>query len=433
MRNATLLLGAVLVSVLSACASSREGDGSDTDVDTDTDADTDSDSDADSDSDDACECTSTTSPCCDGCNYYGPDHVCDVQHDAVTSCANAGSCGDEILVSYRPQYCSGDASLCTGAIGDASIDGGVAEACGSNETCANDGDAGAVACQLDLVTCPVGFGDRVCQEGGVMADCGTFSTECAEPHPTLDESLDVAAFGTGEVVKLELASTRVTGPLNKCTPYTDITMTVSHGGTVAQVYSGYRGVVVTAGHDYQFPTTWYLPQFSGMEMGGDWTVHFEDGGFSGQMAAVPFDLTQWCVTFLDPATTAPVTSGVWTATETGDVDTSSIDATLFEMQIDDIVDATGQTPWLELDLSPADAYVTITLTAADGTIIPVKSEFDADVPATVAIEDLTSTWLTGRWSLAITDWGSSVTPTLNGWSIHLGDLPTEDAGVDSGS
>ncbi|MCK9464070.1 MAG: hypothetical protein M0R80_31005 [Proteobacteria bacterium] len=211
-------------------------------------------------------------------------------------------------------------------------------------------------------------------------------------------------------------------------------MTVDHDGTVASVYNGYRGDAIDT-EDYHFPGVWYLPQFAG-EMGGEWTIHFEDSAFSGpMMAAVPFPITEWCITFLDPATTTPLTEGEWAATDTGLVSGATADTETygaFEMQIDDIVDASGQTPWLELDVTPADANVQIDLVGPDGSVIEVKSMYETDVPSAVLLEDLVTTWLTGRWALRVTEYTIGAA-TVNAWSIHLGDEPpVTDGGVDGG-
>ncbi|MCK9460874.1 MAG: hypothetical protein M0R80_14645 [Proteobacteria bacterium] len=207
--NAMYLLFIIAFAI--SCAESHEGEpedtdtGADTDTDTDSDIDTDCDTDTDSDTDTECECFNDTLPCCDGCNYYGTDHVCEPEAEEVLVCGDEPSCGDIVLAKYRQRYCTGDQGLCAGELGDGLADGGVAEECGDNETCENSADAGTAECQADLVTCPIGFGDRFCQAGGTLNDCGTFAVECTTPT-THDEAVEVADFGVGEVVKLEITT-----------------------------------------------------------------------------------------------------------------------------------------------------------------------------------------------------------------------------------
>lgn len=437
MRKLAWVLGAALFVQLGSCAESNEGEpddtdtGTDTSTDGDTDADTDGDTDADSDGDTDCECTSTTQSCCDGCNWYGTDHICDSDYGMEYACGGGDACGEDVFLMFKPRYCAGDESLCTGEVGEAVVDGGVYDDCGSNETCVGQADAGTAECALDLTTCPVGFGDRVCWEGGTLSDCGTAFVDCAEPYPTLEEEFTPATFGVGEVVLVEITSTTHGGLMYEGT-FSDIAMTVSHGGVTANVFNHNHGVQVSL-NNVGFPAAFYLPHFGGLEMGGDWTIRFEDSAFGDGPTAQATTMTEICISFLDPATTAPVTSGVWEAPATGlgSVDTASPSGTIFDMQIDDIVDATGQTPWLELEMTGDVGSLSIDLIAADGTIVPVKSEFESDLPAAVPLEDLASDWLTGRYSLVF-GWGASY-PTLDGWSIHLGgEMPVDDGGVGDG-
>jgi len=389
----------------------------DTDTDTDTDSDTDTDTDADTDSDAECTCFSAALPCCDGCYFYGTDHVCDPQYEVRYSCADAPSCADEILVASKARSCSGTTVLCDGDVDSELGAPTISETCGNNEVCLEVEDEGTAECQLDPVTCPVGFGDRICWPGGTLPDCGTLMTECLEPYPELDEVYEVAELGVGAVVKLEITASDHGGFVAPGS-FTDTLMTVTHGTTVASVFNYYHGIQVSS-YVAGFPPVWYLPHFSGQEMGGVWTVHFEDHAYNNLMTEQPTEMTEICVTFLDPATTAPVSEGEWISEAIGEVETSPYAAAMFEMQIEEIVDVSGQTPWLELDVTPLDAHVSIDLIGADGTIITVKTEFEDEVPTAVLIEDLMSDWLTGRWSLVFTYLDYTETVTLNGWSIHL--------------
>jgi len=436
MRKHAWWLGVVLLIGLSSCAESKEGDpvdtGADTDADTDTDTDADSDSDSDSDTDTDCDCSSAALSCCDGCNFYGPEHICDSDVETLYTCADGEACGDAVLLKYRARYCTGDNSSCTGEISDDLLDGGVFDDCGTNGTCTASLDAGTAECALDLETCPIGFGDRICWTGGTLSDCGSLMAECAAPYPTLDEALTPANFGTGEVVKLEVTATTHGGPLVEGS-FSDTLMTVSHGGVEASVFNYNHGIQNTT-NIVGFPAAFYLPQFTGLEMGGEWTIHFEDHAFAN-LATGPqaTNMTEICLSFLDPATTSAVTSGVWSAPASGvgTISTSYFSTSIHDMQIDDIVDATGQTPWLELEVTGSISDYDIDLIAADGTLVPIKLAGETEVPTATLLDSLTSNWLTGRWSLVF--YNGVSTATLTSWAIHLGDEPpAEDAGVDDG-
>ena len=412
--------------------SDADTDG-DSDADSDADTDGDSDADSDSDSDSDCQCTSTNSACCDGCYFLGTDQLCDSDYEALYECAGGGTCGDEVLLKYRPRYCSGYEALCTGEVGAELIEDGVFETCGANETCVEGTDT--ATCGLDLETCPIGFGDRVCLDPGQLAECGTAFNPTCTVFPTFDRTFTPATFGTGEVVKLEVTTSDHGGAAASGT-FADILMTVTHGSTVASVYNYYQGDS-TGGYTVGFPPVWHVPQFWGEEMGGEWTIHFEDHLYNGLMAAQPTDITELCITLLDPATTTPMTSGDWEATSTGSIVTAyygtMLEATApFEMQIDDIVDATSQTPWLEMDISGDASTFAIDLTAPDGQVIAIKSEFDTEVPSAFELDSLTADWLTGRWSLVFSV--GTGTATLAGWAIHLGsEPPIDESDADSGA
>jgi subtilisin-like proprotein convertase family protein len=93
--------------------------------------------------------------------------------------------------------------------------------------------------------------------------------------------------------------------------------------------------------------------------------------------------------------------------------------TTFETKINDIVLASGP-PTLNLTLShgnPAD--LSITLTAPNGTVISVKSQGTATIPASTSLTTLSGIWLTGMFKLSVTDWAAGSTGTLSAWSVSL--------------
>jgi hypothetical protein len=456
MNNILHILVAISLILLVGCAESRQSDkeedtdtgtdadtDSDTDIDTDvdTDSDTDSDSDTDTDTDTdtntECVCFNAALDCCDGCYYEGTDYVCDSQYEEERECAPLDTCQGAVLVRHKERYCDGIVGGCAGA---AAADFGTwndAGACGTNEVCL-DGDAGVPSCDLDLVQCPAGYGDTICQPGGVMPDC-PFAGPCPVPPPSMNQSVTFGAIGSGEVIKLDFyVVTR--GGFFPGMPFTDITATVTHGGTVVNLYNGYVGeeeiLVLTTLYD--FPITWYLPHTWGQEVGGIWDIDFEDSAFSGSTVFVDdFNLTQWCITIL-PAGAMPVqTSGAWAAPAAalGNIPVAMA-PTIFEMQLDDSVDATGQDVWLELDIThPVDTDIGFGIIAADGTQLVLKAPADPTIESYYEVTGLSTNWMTGRWSLQIvnTGTGSTTTAILNSWSINVGTLPSgSDAGMDGG-
>ncbi|MBW2276437.1 MAG: hypothetical protein JRF63_03030, partial [Deltaproteobacteria bacterium] len=260
---------------------------SDSDTDTDVDSDTDTDSDTGTGSSTECQCFNPDIVCCDGCYFEGTDVVCEPAADSEVGCPWGSDCGSSVGIRYQPRYCPGDVAACIGDYGDFG-DWEVDDECGPIEVC-DDTD---FVCQPDLVTCPVEFGDQVCVAGGFMADCGIFS--CSDPPPSITEVLDFASLGVGEVVKLEITTPiRGTGLFDPGMPFSDISATLSHSTTTASFFNQNAGIDLgTIFGSYEFPPTWYLPHFWGQEMGGTWTLYFEDHEFT----LGGFDLIEWCIT-----------------------------------------------------------------------------------------------------------------------------------------
>ena len=431
------------------CSVSSEGEGSgadtdtdtDTDVDTDTDTDTDTDGDTDTDSDTdsetgtgpECECFNADLDCCDGCYWNDTDYACDPAKEVDYGCAS-GNCGGVILVRYKAQYCPGTMGSCIGDVDEEFGDWHDAGPCGDNEVCVGGGDAGPVGCDIDLETCPIGFGDRVCMAGGLLDDCGLVG--CPDPLPSHTEDISVADFGAGEVVRLEIyTNQRGTGIFNPGMPFDDILATFSHdGATVAEFYNNYEGVESAPGPVYNFPADWYLPHFWGEEMGGDWQLWMEDSAYSGLLSPLPFDITEWCVTFVEPGTISIETEGTWDAADVGSIAFATTEQ--YEMQINDIVDATGQYVWLDIDLDAVEPTdIALGLRASDGTDIVLKAASETTIEDSYLIEGMGTDWVTGRWAIRIIHSGttSTVAATLSSWAIRVGDeAPDTDAGVDGG-
>jgi subtilisin-like proprotein convertase family protein len=382
----------------------------DTDSDADTDADTDSDTDGDSDTVDAgCDDCPQGVVCCECGEFQGTDAICDTAAETEYGCEDAAGCGDWLSVRYRSKHCAGDMYACQGPLGDWS-DWEHSKQCAPYEVCDND----AGACAADLVTCPAGFNVPVCVPGGAMPDCGINNCPSLQPKK-MDKTLTFGDMGKGEVVRLDLDVTGRSG--FAAMPFSDIKMTLSHGGVTASYYSNYEtpnlGDVLSP--KYEFPGSWYLPHFWGQEMGGTWTLHAEDSLYT---LGKQFVVNGWCLTFLPVGAKDKKTAGTWNATAVGVITDDAI-ASVFEMTITDIVTNEAADPVLHLAITHATAkQLDIALTAADGTVIQIKEVGDAlveDVPLT----GLASEWLTGMYELRITDTVTGTAGTLDAWSISL--------------
>ena len=80
-----------------------------------------------------CECNAGA--CCDGCNYYDANHVCQQDAQSEYACPWGTDPGDDVGLHTRDRYCSGSSSSCNGSYG-AWSNWAVADACSLDEVCA---------------------------------------------------------------------------------------------------------------------------------------------------------------------------------------------------------------------------------------------------------------------------------------------------------
>jgi subtilisin-like proprotein convertase family protein len=407
---------------------------SDTDTDTDSDSDTDTDADSDSDSDCECEGEPPDRPCCDGCHFLNITEVCDKEYNEEFRCADdKPECGSVIQVRYQPRMCSGEAYGCFGKDGEWG-EWEEYQVCQSFEKCSESGSTD-VSCESDITNCPVAFGDKVCLAGGTMEDCPV-DGDCPTPLPTLLESVeldDVGGGAKGSVVLLEINTPARGSFTNDALPYSDILATLTHDGKTVPFYNRYDSdrVANPVFEKYKFVSQWYLPQYWGDELSGKWELFFEDYGPGGDGSKIPFNLTEWCLTFLDPAQTEEIHKGVWAALPkaTGLVD-PSFGSTFhnFELQIDDIAKADTESVVLILDIdSDTPTGVGIELVTADGTNIVIKTTNEDSIAGTYQLDGLSGEWLSGRYQLRVSDSSFTSVTKVNAWGIGLGET---DLGVD---
>ena len=78
-------------------------------------------------------------PCCDDCEFRPLSYMCQNNVEADYSCPWGTSCGADVGVRYRDQYCSGSSASCDGSYGSWES-WAVADACTVEEVC-DDGDS----------------------------------------------------------------------------------------------------------------------------------------------------------------------------------------------------------------------------------------------------------------------------------------------------
>ncbi len=416
-----------------------DGD-SDTDSDSDTDGDADGDSDTDSDADADCSCSDPEQPCChaDGCHYEKEDVVCDEEHLVEYSCPdNNAVCGATMLVRRQEQLCSGNAYGCFGETTDW---GEWEEAtdedhkCEAFETCQEvepeeDGDESEAQCVTAHDKCPVDFGNQICFVGDKMPDCE--STDCSADPITMDLTETLLSVGEGkpgEAVILTITTVKRGTLLVISKPMNDIVATLSHNGKTADFYNKYNGIekALAIPPGYILPTEWNLPHFFGEDMYGEWKLHFEDHGMSGDPSGMlPLNVTEWCLTFVDPETTDDsTTTGEWLSPAKGQIFgafTTDPSETAFQFMIRDYVRIGNTAPVLYLDTAhnSTSEDMSIALITANGTTYPIKEMDVGTIPYETELTGLMGTWLTGRYQLNVAN-RSSLDGRIENWSINVG-------------
>ena len=93
-------------------------------------------------------CVCTTGPCCDGCNFFGMDHICQPNEEGTAQyrCTISG-CGGDLEVRLKNRYCSGTSADCTGSLIDDQWR--LQDTCEDTEKC----NPGLAQCILDRPTC----------------------------------------------------------------------------------------------------------------------------------------------------------------------------------------------------------------------------------------------------------------------------------------
>jgi subtilisin-like proprotein convertase family protein len=344
--------------------------------------------------------------------------VCDPQAALQYGCPDGTGCGDDVSLRYQPRYCSGTASACNGSLG-AWGSWSVAEDCATTEVCSTTLET----CVEDTLACSIGWGEQICHVSGAsMTDCSLFG--CGDPPPSITDSFDVGSVGAGEAVLLQIETPdRVMENIFDITsPFHDIVAELRHGGQTASFYNHYQGteygsLLVT----YEFQADWYIPEFWGADMGGEWEIYFEDTEYSGDA----FTLDQWCLTFVDPTTTSYASSGVWWSSDVGaitDADTDGYNSTYYEMAITPYIqfNSATQTPYLNLTVNHGSlSQLSIQLITADGTTYNVKNEGSTTITSPYYLTAQTSDWLTGRYRLRVRDHVEGVSGSVLTWGIQL--------------
>jgi hypothetical protein len=435
-RSCGVAMAAAMLLAVVSCAESYEGEDSQLGSgDTlDSEPSTEFESDTGFDNSDSGQCVpGAERPCCIDGRYADIDVVCDTAYNEQYSCAALDGCGGAQLVRYQPRYCSGMNYSCGGALGVYG-DWTAYTSCQPHEVCVldvapdTDGevvttDPGLLGCQAMPSMCPIGWGQQVCFSGGSMDDCPVGG--CPSPLPSLSLEgsviLDVGDLD-GKAVYLTLAVKQRGGLLvTEPDPFHDIEAVLSHGGKVAPFYNFYDGNQVTGlGLVYRFPSEWFIPDFWGMDLGGEWTLDFVDHAWTNGESK--FVVNNWCLTFLDPEGTVRTGSGQWSKTPGAVAGTLYNGTTVFEMNIEDYVEATDVDPVVCLAIKAADPRdVQVEMVAADGTVHMLKQLSDESIPESIPLYGLDRSWLTGRYKLSVTNnnyYASSDGDRLVGWSVN---------------
>ena len=422
----------------------------DTDIDTggdiiDADSDMNVDTEPDVDSERRCDCTSAKEQeCCsdDNCTYREAGAICNPEYETEKACVSSSTCGSGVHVRHKQRLCSGDKWLCAGDVtdwGEWTED----TKCASHQKCrqtgGEDDDPSSVVteCVDSQDTCPVDFDARICFPGGTMKDCPKYGG-CPDPLPSLMETVyfkEIGGGNTGKVVQLEVniptRGSLFALPPVEGQPFTDLRATLSHNGEEVPFYNNYESNE-TALAEFNFRKAWPIPNFWGKKMEGEWTLLIEDTATSPEgTPLMPVKLTEWCLTFIDPSKSDLETTGKkWLKRPSYADGAIYAGVTNFEQQVTDLVRADEDIPVLYLDVEGGDATdLAISLIAANGQTISVKSKGAAVVPYSTDLPALKGTWLTGRYQLKFES-TTADTFTLNAWSINVG-VPDVDVDADT--
>ncbi len=94
---------------------------------------------------DSTYCQNGSGPCCDNDTntLYDVDHACETDSETDYGCQNGETCGADVTMRYRDQYCTGSSAGCDGSMG--SWKGWItADICGASEYCS----PGSEICQI---------------------------------------------------------------------------------------------------------------------------------------------------------------------------------------------------------------------------------------------------------------------------------------------
>ncbi len=394
-----------------------------------------------------CQCDDAKDPCCqsDACHFEPEGVVCDDLYETQKTCPeDSPVCGGTVSVRHRQRLCSGDHFGCFGEVSPWT-EWQVDTTCKAHETCAvttDQTDGGTTNGKRVSApeSCAIPFGQKICFSGHLLKDCP--AAGCPDPPPSMTESatfLNVGSSVPGEVVLLELnVPPRFIGSAD---PFFDIYGELRHGGKAVNFYNQYQSKSDLM--NYNIVKSWRIPHFFAEVMNGEWELYLEDRAYSnaagGLLGRVNTNLTQWCLTFIEPGTWPKVATGTWESKGAAngiigiDVDNTG---SRFEMQITDIVKADTDTPTLctSFDVDyPAELAIVLRTT---GQTIQIKQRGDETIEESYPLTALQGQWLTGRYQLQIEN-SSTIgdIPNLNAWSINLGepcDLPASNIGLDPG-
>lgn len=260
-----------------------------------------------------------------------------------------------------------------------------------------------------------GWGVPVCGTGFTFVDTGAYT-----------DWVTIADLGSVRVMQLDIViNDRVFFGIE--IPFDDLTISLTGPTGTERVfwkefYSDDTGALFP---NYTFPSTWLIPAWWLTSVGGTWTLDLDDNEISG-LGGVSTTLASWCLTPIDPATHASTTIGAnlnACASDTGSITDCDPSGTcpgvsVYEMQIDDIIQATG-TPTLSYSATHADpSQLTIEFTSANGYTQTLWSGGGGAPPSTFDLTGMVGEWMTGRYQLRIEDDTDGATGSVSSWCVN---------------